>query len=271
MFKILYIYSGNVDPYRDKRFIEEFSQFPDVELILWNNRTALVTQQSGSSRLAADAAITMYSKKWMGELLETNNIRSFNSVKASFTANNKWATYQKLRQANIPQPKTSLTPDFEFPYICKATFGSLGNNIKLVTSKDEASPVAVPHIFQEYIAESAGKSTRVIMVNKKPVAWYSLVNTKSFKSNFSKGGVGHTCTLTPEMEDLCIRTAECLNLDYCGIDLLYSNRGWLVLEVNSKPGLKGIETFTGINVAKFFAEHVVNTLRAEKALEVTND
>jgi ribosomal protein S6--L-glutamate ligase len=70
--------------------------------------------------------------------------------------------------------------------------------------------------------------------------------------------------MTEEVRNICCAASECLNLDYCAIDLLLSDRGPLLLEVNSGAGLTGIEEFTGVNVPKLFGDYLVELYNKTK-------
>ena len=89
MFKILYICSIKGDHYRNKRFIEEFSKNPEVNLCVCDVQKLLQLQKNQPHKIIADAVITMYANKEVGFLVEQNNLRSFNKVSSSFIANNK--------------------------------------------------------------------------------------------------------------------------------------------------------------------------------------
>ena len=79
-----------------------------------------------------------------------------------------------------------------------------------------------------------------------------------FRSNLELGGTGSPYQIDIDLERLCRKTAEILNLDYCGIDILQGESGYLVCEVNSNAFFGGIERVTGVNVAKLYAEYIFN-------------
>jgi predicted ABC-type exoprotein transport system permease subunit len=89
MFKILYVCSLKADPYRDQRFIEEFRQFPDVELIVCKGSALMNIYKLKKLLPEADAVITMYGNKQVKTFMEAQTVKSFNKVEPSFIANNK--------------------------------------------------------------------------------------------------------------------------------------------------------------------------------------
>ena len=110
-------------------------------------------------------------------------------------------------------------------------------------------------LVQEFIAESKGQDIRAIVVGDKVVA--SMKRTArpgEFRSNVHLGGKAENYEITPEEEKSAVKAAKVLGLSVAGVDLIQSDRGALVLEVNSSPGLEGIETASKINVAEKIIE-----------------
>ena len=107
-----------------------------------------------------------------------------------------------------------------------------------------------PFVIQEFIKESKGTDIRAFVVGGKIVAsMQRIANEGEFRSNIHRGGTGIKAKLTKEEEEVCLKACECLGLKIAGVDFLRSNRGALVLEINSSPGLEGIEKYTRVDVA----------------------
>jgi ribosomal protein S6--L-glutamate ligase len=105
-------------------------------------------------------------------------------------------------------------------------------------------------ILQEYVRESKGRDVRAIVVGGKVVAAMRRVAKKGeFRSNLHRGGTGGAVTLPASYRKMAIRAAELMALEVAGVDMLEGRRGPRMLEVNSSPGLEGIERATGIDVA----------------------
>ncbi|MFQ3341078.1 MAG: ribosomal protein S6--L-glutamate ligase [Flavobacteriaceae bacterium] len=105
-------------------------------------------------------------------------------------------------------------------------------------------------LVQEFIKEAAGKDLRCFVVNGKVVASIERTAVKGeFRSNIHMGGSAKKVKITTEERRLAIKAAKILNLAVAGVDIIRSNKGPLVLEVNSSPGLEGIETATGKDIA----------------------
>ena len=114
-------------------------------------------------------------------------------------------------------------------------------------------------IVQEFIAEAGGRDLRLIIVGKRCVAAMERqAPTGEFRANLHRGGTGTTFRPDATTAALAVAAAQAHGLAVAGVDLVPSRRGPLVLEVNSSPGLEGIERVTGVDVAGQIVEYVEN-------------
>ncbi len=112
-------------------------------------------------------------------------------------------------------------------------------------------------LVQEFIAESAGSDIRCFVIGDKVVAAMKRQGAEGeFRSNLHNGGNAEMVKITPSERAMAVKAAKVLGLNVAGVDLIRSNRGPLVLEVNSSPGLEGIEKTTGKNVANSIIEYI---------------
>jgi ribosomal protein S6--L-glutamate ligase len=117
----------------------------------------------------------------------------------------------------------------------------------------------VNFLVQEYIAESAGTDIRAFVVNGKVVASMQRQSLDDdFRSNLHQGGEGTPIRLSDEERKTALRAAKAMGLQICGVDMMRSDRGPLVLEANSSPGF-GIEKVTGHNVATKIVDYIEQT------------
>jgi len=115
---------------------------------------------------------------------------------------------------------------------------------------------------QEFIREANGCDIRCFVVGNEVVAAMQReASPGDFRSNLHRGGTGSKVVLSKRERETALRAAGAMELGIAGVDLLRSERGPLVLEVNASPGLEGIETVTGMDVAAAVITHV------EKAIE----
>ena len=186
----------------------------------------------------------------------------------------KLRAYQLLAKAGVGVPKTVFardTADFDdvieqaggTPLIIKVARGTHGNGVVLAETKKAAQAVmqafyveGVNFLVQEFIKESAGTDIRAFVVGNRVVASYKRQSLDDdFRSNLHQGGEGKSVKLTDEEIKTAVRAAKSMNLPVCGVDMMRSARGPLVLEVNSSPGF-GIEKITGRDVATKIIEYI---------------
>jgi ribosomal protein S6--L-glutamate ligase len=157
------------------------------------------------------------------------------------------------------------------PVIIKLGSSTHGNGVVLAESKKAAkSALQAFYLYnedgtnimiQEYIGESAGMDIRVFVVGGRVVASMKRQSLDDdFRSNLHKGGEGATIKLTDQERKVAVKAAKSLGLSVAGVDLIRSDRGPLVLEVNASPGF-GIEKVTGRDVATAIIEYVEQNAR----------
>lgn len=186
----------------------------------------------------------------------------------------KLRSLQLLSKAKVGIPKTIFsreTPDVEHlldqvgtPVIIKLASSTQGNGVVLAETKKAAKSVIqafyvndTSFLIQEFIEESAGVDIRAFVVGNQVVASMQRQSLDDdFRSNIHQGGTGTVIKLSEEERKVAIRAAKAMGLAICGVDLMRSSRGPLVLEVNSAPGLEGIESATGRNVAGKIIEYI---------------
>ena len=112
-------------------------------------------------------------------------------------------------------------------------------------------------LIQKFVKESGGSDVRAFVIGNRVVAaMRRKAAPGEFRSNVHRGGSTELVQLDPETEKTAIRAAQIMNLQVAGVDMLESNSGPQVLEVNSSPGLEGIEKATGIDIAGEIIEHI---------------
>ena len=155
------------------------------------------------------------------------------------------------------------------PLIMKLLQGTQGNGMVLAETMKAAESVMnafkqvdADILIQEFIKESSGVDIRVIVVGKKVVAAMQRVAPEGeFRSNVHRGAATKHINLTSEEEEIAIKSTKILGLSVAGVDLMRSKRGPLVLEVNSSPGLQGIELLTGADVAGEIISFIESSLK----------
>ena len=198
---------------------------------------------------------------------EAMGVFSVASSQGIINSRDKWTCFQILAQKGIAMPKTTLAAspyleafvkDFgDQPIIIKMLEGTHGQGVILCENFKNAFATAqtlqvagVKFVMQEFIAEAKGTDIRAFVVDGQVVASIKRQSKNgNFRSNLHQGGSASGIQLSPIEKQLAVATAKALDLQVCGVDILSSKRGPLVLEVNSTPGLEGIQTATGVDVS----------------------
>lgn len=143
------------------------------------------------------------------------------------------------------------------PLVIKLLEGTQGIGVVLAETQQAATSVIEAFrgldaniLVQEFIKEAGGMDIRCFVIGEKVVAAMKRQGAPGeFRSNLHRGGSAARIRLTPEERSTAIRAAKAMGLRVAGVDLLRSNHGPVIMEVNSSPGLEGIENATGIDVA----------------------
>ena len=211
--------------------------------------------------------------------LETSNPRAFfmNKSIAITRARDKLRSTQLLAKAGVTIPKTVFSrnsTDIDnlleeiggTPAIIKLARGTHGNGVVLAETKKAAKSVLQAFyltnsdgtnvLLQEFIKESAGTDIRAFVVGSQVVASRKRQSLDDdFRSNLHKGGLGEPIKLTTEEKRMAVKSAKAMGLLVAGVDLMRSNRGPLVLEVNASPGF-GIEKITYRDIASKIIDYI---------------
>ncbi len=207
--------------------------------------------------------------------LEQMGVFSLNSAQAIGTSRDKLRAFQILSAHDIGFPPTAFVKDRESaasaidqvggpPVIIKLIEGSQGAGVILADSRKAAEAMLETLliarqsvIVQKFVSESRGRDLRALVVGGRVVAaMRRRAAPDEYRSNVHRGGRTEKARLEPELERLALRAAQILGLRVAGVDLIESDEGPLVLEVNSSPGLEGIESATGVDVASAIVEHM---------------
>ncbi len=120
-------------------------------------------------------------------------------------------------------------------------------------------------LVQEFVKEAKGEDIRCLVIGDKVVAAMMRRGKEGdFRSNLHRGGSAKQIKITPQERTTAVGSARAMGLNVCGVDLLRSNHGPVVMEVNSSPGLEGIEKATGINVAGMIIEFIEKNAKPGK-------
>lgn len=150
------------------------------------------------------------------------------------------------------------------PVVIKLLEGTQGLGVVLADTNRSAKSVIEAFratntniLVQEFIKESGGTDIRAIVVGGKVIAAMKRTGAEGeFRSNLHRGGSANVIKLSPEERSTAVRAAKAMGLNCCGVDMLRANHGPVVMEVNSSPGLEGVEKATGLDIAGKIIEFI---------------
>ena len=214
---------------------------------------------------------------------ELNGIFSTARALGIIRARNKVRTLQIMSRRQIPIPETlfSINPDNiedqikilgGTPVVIKLQEGTHGLGVILAESRKSAKSIIdtfykmnTSILLQKYIAEAKGEDIRIFVVGNRVVASMKRSSMmEEFRSNVHRGADTEEVSITAKEKEIALNAAKYLGLGVAGVDLIRSKSGPLLLEVNASPGLHGIETTTGVNVAREIIKYVEHYARRKR-------
>ena len=276
------ILSRNENLYSTKRLIEEGENRDHEVEVIDPLKCDLIIEQQKPTIYYKDryldyvdaiiprigASVTFYGSAVVRQF-EMMNVFTTVTSDAIIRSRDKLRSFQRLSKAGVGMPKTVFTNYSRdvveviehvggTPVIIKLLEGTQGLGVVLAETKNAAESVLEAFnglqaraLVQEYISEANGCDLRALIVDGQVVGAMKRQGKEGeFRSNLHRGGSAKYIRLSESELKLAIKAARALKLPVCGVDMLQSNRGPLVLEINSTPGLEGIETATQKNIAK---------------------
>lgn len=231
-----------------------------------------------------DFCIYLDKDKYVSEMLEKSGLRLFNSSAAIRACDDKMMTSICLAGHGIPLPETMpgllcydddntirektldmIESRLGYPLIVKESYGSLGKGVYKADNRNELRSIAEqvkckPHLFQSFVKTSYGRDIRAIVIGGECVAAMIRQSGGDFRSNLELGGTGTAIVPPLELKELCEKVASVLHLDYCGVDVLFGEDGYLICEVNSNAFFGGIERVTQLNIAERYAAYIYSVI-----------
>jgi len=282
------ILSRNKDLYSTRRLVKEAEKRNHIvevidplscDLIIENEKSTIVYKDKYLDYVDAiipriGASVTFYGCAVVRQF-EMMNVFSSVSSDAIIRSRDKLRSFQHLSKAGVDMPKTVFTNysrDVEkviaqvggTPVVIKLLEGTQGIGVVLAESKIAAESVLEAFnglearaLIQEYIAEAKGADLRALIVDEQVVGAMKRQGKEGeFRSNLHRGGTYEHYKLSDAEIKIAIKAARKLKLPICGVDLLQSDRGPLVMEINSTPGLEGIESASKKNIAQAIITYI---------------
>lgn len=220
------------------------------------------------------ASITFYGMAVLRQF-EMQGVYPLNESVAIGRSRDKLRSMQLLARDGIGLPVTTFAHDPKqteevlklaggAPLVIKLLEGTQGLGVVLADTNRSAQSVIEAFratntniLVQEFIKEAGGTDIRAIVVGGKVIAAMKRTGAEGeFRSNLHRGGSANVIKLSPEERSTAIRSAKAMGLNVCGVDMLRANHGPVVMEVNSSPGLEGVEKATGLDIAGKIIEYI---------------
>ena len=227
------------------------------------------------------ASVTFYGTAVLRQF-EVMNVFPLNESVAITRSRDKLRTAQLLARKGVSMPVTGFAHNPDdiqdllqqvggAPTVIKLLEGTQGIGVVLAETKKAAESVIQAFMglkanimVQEFIKEAGGADLRCFVIGNKVIAAMKRQGPEGeFRSNLHRGGSATLAKISPAERAIAVKAAKVTGLEVCGVDLLRTNHGPVVMEVNSSPGLEGIEAATGKDVAGSIIEHL------EKRIEET--
>ena len=283
------VLSRNSNLYSTRRLVEEIKSAGHEAIIVDHSLCDLIIEQDGPSIIykgqklegvdaiipRIGASITFYGTAVVRQF-ELMGVFSAVDSQAIVRSRDKLRSLQILSKAGLGMPKTAFTNFSKggekaliervggAPLIIKLLEGTQGLGVVLAENQNAAQSVLEAFnglrarvIVQEFIREAKGADIRAFVVDGEVVGAMKRQGKEGeFRSNLHRGGSSQIIELTVEEKYTAILAAKAVGLGIAGVDMLQSERGPLVLEVNSSPGLEGIEKTTGTDIAGKIIEYI---------------
>ena len=213
------------------------------------------------------ASVTFYGLAVLRQF-EMQGVYPLNESVAIGRSRDKLRSMQILARDGLGLPVTTFAHDPKqtdevlrlaggAPLVIKLLEGTQGIGVVLAETQNSAKSVVeafrganINILVQEFIKEAGGTDIRALVVGGRVVASMLRQGAEGdFRSNLHRGGSARALKITPEERATAVRAAKSMGLNVCGVDMLRANHGPVIMEVNSSPGLEGVETATGIDIA----------------------
>lgn len=267
----------------EKYLLEELNRRPNVEVVMINDDDVFydIGELPAAVDVLFERSVSFSRGLYISRIFEAHGVRVVNPSRVAERCGDKYITSQLLVRAGIPTPRVwmAFSPEaalaacdaLGYPCVLKPVIGSWGRLLAKADDRAAAEAIiehkatlgGVQHqIFyiQEYIPKP-GRDIRAFVIGDEPIG--AIYRTSpNWITNTARGGQASNCPVTPEIGDLCVRTARAIGGGMLAIDLLEDpQRGLLVNEVNHTMEFRNSITTTGVNIPALMVDYVLGQIR----------
>ncbi|HBY07830.1 MAG TPA: lysine biosynthesis protein LysX [Chloroflexi bacterium] len=261
----------------EKLLLEELARQPQVEVVRLNDGENFfdITQKPAEVDIVLERSVSYSRGLYLSRIFEANGIPVLNPSHVAERCGDKYVTSQLLAQSGIPTPRVLMAFEPEaalqaiealgYPCVLKPVIGSWGRLLAKIENPSMAQAIiehktslGVNHqIFyiQEYI-EKPGRDIRTFVIGEEAIcAIYR--TSENWITNTARGGQASNCPITPEIADLCQRTAQLIGPGLLAIDLLETPQGLSIIEVNHTMEFRNSIHTTGVNIPQRMVDYLL--------------
>ena len=261
----------------EKYLLEELEKRPNVEIVRVKDDDHYfeISKISESVDVLFERSVSYSRGLYISKIYEANGVKVVNTPEVAERCGDKYVTSQILVKNGIPTPRVLMAFDEEsalaaveamgYPCVLKPVVGSWGRLLAKVDNRHAAesliehkATLGVNHqvfYIQEYI-QKPGRDIRAFVVGEEPIA--AIYRTsEGWITHTARGGVATNCPLTPELTDICHKTAKAVGGGLLAIDVFESDNGLTINEVNHTMEFRNSITTTGVNIPALMVDYVI--------------
>lgn len=266
----------------EEKSIIEAAQKKDIKLEVINCRENSIELDQDKSNYRDDVilqrCVSYYNNLHSTAAFEGLGAQVINSLHTAIMCGNKLFTHMELSKSDIAIPKAfcafsnqsamSILNKNGYPKVIKPVVGSWGRMIALLKDKEAAEAVIedrehmypLYHVFyfEEFVKRPPRDIRSIVVGDRVVAAIYRYSGDNEWKTNMALGGKAEACKVTSEMEELCLKAAKTMKGEILGVDLMESENGLLVHEVNNTTEFKNTVRVTGVDIPSLIIEHLTN-------------
>lgn len=261
----------------EKYLLDELEKRPGVEVVRINDgdRFFDIAQPPEAVDVLFERSISYSRGLYISKIFQANGVKVVNAPEVAERCGDKYVTSQILTRAGIPTPKVYMAFDeasalnaveaMGYPCVLKPVVGSWGRLLAKVDNRSMAesliehkASLGVQHqvfYIQEYI-NKPGRDIRAFVIGEQPIAAIYR-SSENWITNTARGGQASNCPLTPELSDLCRRTAQAMGGGLLAIDVFETENGLSVNEVNHTMEFRNSIATTGVNIPALMVDYVI--------------
>lgn len=267
----------------EEKSLIEAAKKKDIDLEVINCRENSIDLDEDKSNYRDDIilqrCVSYYNNLHSTAAFEGLGAKVINSLHTAIMCGNKLFTHMELLKSDIAIPKAfcafsnqsamSILNKNGYPKVIKPVVGSWGRMIALLKDKEAAEAVIedrehmypLYHVFyfEEFVKRPPRDIRSIVVGDRVVAAIYRYSGDNEWKTNMALGGKAEACKVTSEMEELCLKAAKTMKGEILGVDLMESENGLLVHEVNNTTEFKNTVRVTGVDIPSLIIDHLINS------------